>query len=635
MRKTAQFGLSLVLIAILATGMAAQDDKSKEKRKKKAPELLPDSTLVYVQIDDINELKRKFSESTFGKMIKDEKMRPFVEGMMDVAKDSYEDVKEQVAGQELSDLFNVPQGEICFGLVGMKRGEPVPIFFIDVDPESDTHKKLIERGKELAEEDGATIDSEDVEGIKFHTVKGNDDDEEVIYFEHQGTYVFCMDKDILQFVWMNWQDKYEGKQKTLAEHRKFITIMNRCRGTKKAPPEFTFYVDPIEIYKAYTKGNATARLALAFLPTLGLDGLLAVGGSVIYNEQGYDSIFHGHILLASPRSGIFKMIALKPGINDPEPWVPRDCISYMTTHWNAKVLFSELTKIVDAFSEDGAFEGMIGKNINERLDIDFEEDVIKSLDGRLTLVTWSEPPSRINSQATAVSFKIKDMEKFSKVVEKVLDFIEKSDEGAIEEIRYKGQSYWTGSEERRKQREERVREWRERQRREQGREDDEDRVRLEVRRQDPAFMIIDDYLIVSDSKEFLKHIIEVNRKEKKALADDEDYKKIIKEMEKLLSTQLPSMTFFNRPSEQIRTFFEAAKSDNTKALMERGSEGNKYVKKLRDAFEDSPLPDFEHVKKYFPPAGGFVVSDDSGFHFMAFSLKPDLEEDNKKSADRK
>ncbi len=628
MRKATQFGLSLVMIAILATGMAAQD-KSKAKRKKKAPELLPDSTLMYFQIDDINELKRKFSESTFGKMIKDEKMRPFVQGMMDVAKESYEDVKGQVADQELSDLFNLPQGEICFGLVGMERGNPVPIFFIDVDPESETHKKLIERGTELAKEEGATAESEEVEGIKFHTITGSGgDDEQVTYFQHEGTYVFCMDKDILQFVWLKWQDKYEGKQKTLAEHRKFITIMNRCRGTKDAPPEFSFYIDPIDMYKAFTKGNAAARLALAFLPTLGLDGLLAVGGSVIYDEQGYDSIFHGHILLASPRSGIFKMIALKPGVNDPEPWVPQDCISYMTMHWNAKTLYSELTKIVDAFSNDGAFEEMIDKNINQQLDIDFEEDLIKSLDGRITLVTWSEPPARLNSQSFAISIKIKDMDKFKGVLDKFMDMIEKQDEGSLEENRYKGKSFWATSEERKKQREESMREFRERRRRERGIEDDEDRVDLEVREQDPAFMILDEYLIIADSKEFLKHIIEVSRGEKKALAEDEDYKKIIKEMEKLLSSQLPSITFFNRPSEQMRTFFEAAKSENTKALMSRGAEQNKYVQKLKNSFEDSPLPDFEHVKKYFPPAGGFVVSDDSGFHFLAFSLKPDLDEDS-------
>ena len=114
------------------------------------------------------------------------------------------------------------------------------------------------------------------------------------------------------------------------------------------------------------------------------------------------------------------------------------------------------------------------------------------------------------------------------------------------------------------------------------------------------------------AREFLKLVIKTNKGDEKSLADDEEFAKVIKQMERQLGTQLPSITMFNRPAESMRMIFEAAKSENTKSLIDRGAEENQYVQRLRDVFEDSPLPDFDSVKHFFPPAGGFITSDETG-----------------------
>jgi hypothetical protein len=619
-------------VLCISVGLAAQEKEKKER--KKAHELLPDSTVLFIKIEDAVALKERFQESAFGQMLKDEKMKPFVEAMYGEAKNAYENVKDGVAGVELGEIFNLPQGEICFALVAQERADPAPVFIIDVDPESETAKKLVDRGRELAEGDGAAIETEEgIEGLELQIIKGGggESDENVVYFEHEGTYVFSNDKDVITTIWERWNDMYEGEQPPLTKNRKFITIMNRCAGTKDSPPELSFYVDPIEMYKSFTRGNAGARLALAFLPTLGLDGLLAVGGSVIYNEQGYDSVMHAHLLLSSPRNGIFKMIALKPGINDPEPWVPRNIISYVTFHLNAKQLLGELTTIVDAFGDDGSFDAMIENNINEQLGIDFKEDFIASLEGRATWITWAEPPARINSQANALAIKLKDVKKFETVMTAVLDRVLEGNEEAIVENRYKGQTFWSEPEGRVEERQQRMREFRGGRRGGDDEEQDEqgDNVGVDIRLGSPCFMILDDYFIVTESRKFMQTIIETNKGDNKTLADDEEYKNIIKQMERQLGTQVPSITMFNRPAEQMKSLFDAAKSENTKSLLERGAEENEYVRGLRNAYEDNPLPDFEDVKRYFPPAGGFVVSDQTGFHFLFFGMKPKPAESGK------
>ena len=75
----------------------------------------------------------------------------------------------------------------------------------------------------------------------------------------------------------------------------------------------------------------------------------------------------------------------------------------------------------------------------------------------------------------------------------------------------------------------------------------------------------------------------------------------------------------------MRFLFGLASSDETKSFMAGQAENNKYVAGIRQRFDDNPLPDFDEMKKYFRPSGGFAVSDDTGYHFLAFGLRPDPE----------
>ena len=60
-------------------------------------------------------------------------------------------------------------------------------------------------------------------------------------------------------------------------------------------------------------------------------------------------------------------------------------------------------------------------------------------------------------------------------------------------------------------------------------------------------------------------------------------------------------------------------------MLEKMAEGNERARGFIDAFKDNPLPDFDDVKKYFAPSGAFITSDDTGYHMLGFTLKPDLD----------
>lgn len=45
-----------------------------------------------------------------------------------------------------------------------------------------------------------------------------------------------------------------------------------------------------------------------------------------------------------------------------------------------------------------------------------------------------------------------------------------------------------------------------------------------------------------------------------------------------------------------------------------------------DVLERNELPPFEVLAKYLAPGGAFLMDTDSGFHYMMFSMRRDVEE---------
>ena len=589
------------------------------QQRPKAAKLLPENTLVYVQIDNFRQMAEDMQNSNFGRLLQDEQMAPLVEALYGEALSAYEDVKENV-GVDLEDLMNLPSGEICFGLVAPKDGDFTPVFFVDVDPDTDTAGTLFDRGVELVENDGGTVedstfvDLTDADGneISYKIVKNSGDDQFYVV-ERDSTYMITNDETIATDIVSRWVEQPPEKDRTLEDNRKFVTIMNRCKGTKDEPAEAAFFVDPIEIAKYATRDNFAARAVMAgILPILGLDGLLGVGGSMILDEEGYESVVHMHVLLSNPKTGIFDMITLRPGIDNPEDWVPANVTSYMTAHVDVKKLFRKLEEMIDEANDDpGMTRRELEENINEELGIDFVEDVINGLEGRVTWVQWNEETVRINSASNIIAAKLNDPDKFREVIDKIIAVA--MDEGVeiIEEKTYEGFTYWQTPDSQIDRMEERRLE----------RNEERDNFEVNVRFPQPSFGIIDEYLVFSENPAALRHVMETINGDHESLADSEEYKNIMDHMKRQLGTDAPSLTLFSNPAEQMEWMFELAKSDDVKGLLEEGSADNKYVDGLKKAMEDNPLPDFKDIAKYFPPSGGFMTVDEAGYHFMLFQLR--------------
>ncbi len=587
--------VSLLSLPLLVVGQTAERPASDQ--------LLPETTVAYIQIQNVRELVEKFRESNAGQMLQDERIAPLAQELYKSVTEAYSEVEESV-GLSLEEIQSLPAGEICFAVVAPKRKNPAIVLIIDTDQESEAVDKALDRGRDLATEQGVEMETEETEEATFETFSVND--QKISLLRREGTILIGTDQDVLNDMVIRWDGGEVEKVRPLKENRKFITIMNRSRGTKEVAPDIRYFADPINLAKSATRGNAIAQAGLNFLPILGLDGFLGVGGAAIMDELDFESVSHMHILLANPRAGIFEMLALKPGKYEPQTWVPSDSVLYVSTSWDVGKAFNEFEKIYDSFNGEGALQDEIEEEINSEIDLDFKADIIDQLSGRVTFVQWIGETIAVNGQVAALGVGLKDPDAFMDTIKIILDKIrEGAGEDGIEEVEYNGVTYWKRPDKDVEEDQQQV----------------EEVVPVTIRVQQPCVAVIDDHLIICDSPEFIERAIDTARGKERPLSDDDQFQYVSQQMNKLLGTDVPGAVMYSRPEETMRMFFEVAQSDDTGEFLDEMAEENPFMAKVRDAMKDNPLPDFDEISHYFPPSGAFVTNDDTGYHILGFQLK--------------
>jgi hypothetical protein len=585
-RSLKYIAVSLILAGSLATHARAE--------RPVAPKLLPEGTLAYVRVADSQELIARFKETASGRMFQDPQIAPLVTQLYGSVEEQWKQIEDRV-GLPLGELLKIPQGEICLAVIPQGDSTPAIMLIVDVKDQILSVNKLLEKGEALITENGGTKTSEVINDVKLNIYTGPGG-QSVTQFEKDGTLVITSGKDLVKPLLAAWSG--DSEEKSLADNVKFNSIMSRCSGSKDERPQITFYADPVEIARKLLR-NSPASLALAFFQPLGLDGVKGLGGSVIMGAGEFDEVIHFHLLLDNPRSGIVELVALGSGDTTPESWVSNEVSGYFTMHWQVEEMFKNGGKLWDSLQGEGNFKAFIKERLSDPTGLDLETDIIPALDGRFTLAQWMEKPVRVNSQANIYGIKLKDPKVFqTSVIEKLLA---KFPEAPVEKKAFGGVSYWSVKFP-------------------EGREGGP-QLPANFRRPTPAFAILGDYLVLSDSEAAVQHCITTTSDASRSLARDLEYKLIASKIKRQVGGEAPGMVQFSRPEEGMRFLYELARAEDTQKGLESAAERNPFLKNVNKAMKDNPLPPFSVLAKYFAPGGGMMVNDETGYHYMGFTLR--------------
>jgi hypothetical protein len=233
--------------------------------------------------------------------------------------------------------------------------------------------------------------------------------------------------------------------------------------------------------------------------------------------------------------------------------------------------------------------------------LDFEQDLLGAFGGRVSWVTWMEPPARINSQSNLIGIQLKDPAEFRNTLETLIGPLR----SRLEPKSYAGVDYYRSPPAIRRSRG----------------QDNEGGARPEIREPTPCFGIVGDYLLATDSEKFFQQAILAKKDRGQGLAGELDFKLIAGKIARQPGGEQPGLISFTRPEEGLRNLYEIAGSQQTRDWLGNRSESNQALKAINQALQDNPLPPFAVVQKYLAPGGAVLVNDESGFHHTAFTLK--------------
>ena len=557
--------------------------------------LLPSKTLAYVRIADLRELGSRFNETSVGRMFQEEELKSLSQHLFEEAEAAFTPASEEL-GLTLPDLMAIPQGEIALAVTAPPNGMPAPVLMVHIEGQEAAVFQLLDKLEEQIERDGKLRKSnEAIRGTKV-TVFGQDEDPNytgVIHFQRDGMIVMTSNLDVANQVLAAWDG--DDEQEVLADNDDFADVMRYSKGPREAVPQIRWFVDPVSFAKVANRGNFGAQAGLAMLPVVGLDGLLALGGSMTFATDEYDSFFQFHMITTEPRTGVLAALAMKRGDATPEAWVPHDAASYTTLNWDFSRTKTEVSLLFDSFRGEDAFQNDVINGISEALGVEFGK-VLAAIDDRVSLATWYPKPATLSGVAMVGGVAIADDSDFPETLETILE----PRKDNLEQKPWGGYTIWSVPD-----------------KTDVG-EAEEEEIRLRPKFR-PAFALIDDYLLIGNHPDYIERAIIARSNSSRSLEDELDFKLVMSKAKRQRGGRSPGLFAFQRPEEGLQALYSLVTSEQAKQRL--ADTDNEFLSRLNGQLQDTPLPPFEKLKKHFAPNASVMTADDTGFHYTGFGLR--------------
>jgi len=596
-----------IAVALLALTLVLPATVKAERPS--APRLLPYNTVLYMRIHSVPEFLDKFEETSFGSIKTDPAVQPIWDQFYNDLISAFPQIEEEL-GVSLEDLLDIPQGELSISLSVTDTGTPMFAMIADVGENTENVAKLIERAEFEQIENAGDLEEQVIGETEVTIFRQPGDDDDVVVFNKDESVVICSSEIMAEHLIAVWEGTATDADRVLADNRKFTDIMRSSVGTGGELPHMSWYADPYTLVNALTRDNFSAQAVIALLPTLGVDGFKAFGGSIIMAPEGFDSISHFHVALGSPRRGILNLITLGEGEMTPEPWIPADVVDYTTVYWDFEKTYAELTTLVDSILGEGYFENLVETNVNVPAAIDLKVDIIEQLGGRVTLIGKVIPPARVNSYSNLIAIKLSEESELPDTADELFanyPFLSKEDHKGTPYYRIAGpqpRPNPAGAQQITRA------------------QDTPEDAQNSFRRPTPSLAFYNGYLLVTDAEEMLIDVIETGSGALENLASQEDYQIVAEELSKQSREDSPSMVSFTRPELALKMVFDLVTGENAQGFIAENAESNPLFGALDRAYTDHGIPDYEEIAKYLAPSGALLFNKETGLHFISFSLKP-------------
>ncbi len=383
-------------------------------------EFVPDSTLLYVSVENVARTRERWEKSPLAALWKDEAMQAFLEK----PRAKWAAWMEKVRSEDEftpDDVLEVLAGQLAVALVWAEGAdEPTPLILADIGENGEKVRELLVKMEKKGSESGERRDEEEFRGVTIvRYSKGGEDVErtdEGAWFLDGRTFAAAEKADSLKDLLARREHKEEG---TLASRE----LYRRTRGRLGARgADFFAYVDASNLVKALVDSEGIDEDAMRIMGALGLTAIEGLALEFAIEPGGLALRFF--LPVKGPKEGVLKLLDGKNSALLPPRYAPADALTAGAWTFDLPAMYEEARKIADRIEEgssaqmDAAFA-----NIKEMTGVDVPADIIASLGTEIAYHTRAPdpaaPPTPLGARFT-MSIQLKDRERFEAALEKLV-----------------------------------------------------------------------------------------------------------------------------------------------------------------------------------------------------------------------
>lgn len=573
--------LALLLAAqsllLFEAGLLVADDPIPCERR------LPREVVAYVSFRNVAELKAQFGQTLTGQLVQDESLSEFRAALDNQIAELSKTVEEYV-GLSVSQLLEIPHGEVCAALAIQTDGKPAAVLLLDFGEKVDAVNKMLEKLGEDAKDKQLERSEEEFEDTKFIVYRRAGEEENkgpqdaVAYFLKDTFLVVGNGPTPLKSVLNRWDGKHEN---TLSENTVFHYLVQNTRDEQQtAGPLLTWFVDPIGLFKAALSANPKAApqagMALTMLPFLGVDRFKGIGGSFDMARGDYDMVSRTLVYFDPPVKGILRMFQFDPEGQAPPKWVTDQSSSYFAINWNIAKAYGAAESLVDSFQGAGAFSRFIQQLADNEQSggVHIKKDLIDQLTGKAHVIGESSGSDDEDSEKYLVAADLSNVAGTKATLRKLVQIPGVQ----IKEREFQGETIY-----------------------EIGTDEGEDATPMGI-------VVAENHLMFATDVKLLERVLR-GTEGRETLAESASYKRIAKRFpEKTASIG------YTREDNSVQSLLAFLKSPGASSIF--GSDAADLVSKV---------PSLDSLRKYMSSSGSYMQPDERGLKIISFSLKKDAE----------
>ena len=533
--------------------------------------MVPDSTVFYASIENLNRSKERFKASALHGLWADAAVQAFLAKPLKKWDAEMTKMKAE-AGFTVQDLMEIIHGQVAVVIPGIELEEdgdvkdPEPVVLIDVGRNTEKLMALIARVEKgpMAQKNLRRVEAE-FRGVKvIHYV---DPDAEEGKSKNDGPRAWYLDGSTFALAGKPAHLHAILARKGDAEAPSLATseTYRKVRARMGESPDMVAYVGMKAVHKVLAeKRGEDVAIARAVI------GLDAIQGMGMHVKLGRAVLTMNMFVAMGEKQGLMKIFDAKNSPLKPPKWVPADAADVTTMSLDMAALLAEARKVEARLGANGtidqAIESMKG------VGIDLEKDIIGALGKEITMFSKvgggnAAAPGALGLPPTGIAFALKDKARFSGAIDKLL--------AMIAQFRMPGQ--------------------------------DENYMDRKIRKVsifgqlEIALCVLDDQFIVSTQADLIKDVVRIYGKDQKGLVDGEEFDAAMKTI-----PQGRMLVGFQR-------FAKALREGILMSLIQSEAAGD---------VDMNLFPKAEAFEKYLGSAASAMVSEEGGlFYTYVLGLK--------------